>query len=342
MVAPTRRTASTCAWSANWRGTTFSSGTCCAVPGGTSLTVSCRNTRSSTAPASRPTPERHGCRSDTVIALNLEKKLILIANSEYAGENKKSVFTLLNYILPAKGVMPMHCSANHADGDPSDAAVFFGLSGTGKTTLSADPARTLVGDDEHGWSEGGTFNFEGGCYAKTINLREEAEPQIYATTKKFGTVIENMVYDPETLELDFDDDSLTANTRCAYPLEQIPNASMTGLAGHPKKHRDADLRRLRRAAAHRAAHTRAGDVSFPVGLYLEGRGHRARGDRTRADILDMLRRAVHAASARGLRPASSEQDPRSRRDLLAGQYRLDGRGLRHRITHADQRRRARF
>jgi len=179
-------------------------------------------------------PERHGCRSDTVIALNLEKKLILIANSEYAGENKKSVFTLLNYILPAKGVMPMHCSANHADGDPSDAAVFFGLSGTGKTTLSADPARTLVGDDEHGWSEGGTFNFEGGCYAKTINLREEAEPQIYATTKNFGTVIENMVYDPETLELDFDDDSLTANTRCAYPLEQIPNASMTGLAGHPK------------------------------------------------------------------------------------------------------------
>jgi phosphoenolpyruvate carboxykinase (ATP) len=127
--------------------------------------------------------------------------------------------------------MAMHCSANHANGDPDDAAVFFGLSGTGKTTLSACQTRTLIGDDEHGWSDRGTFNFEGGCYAKTINLREEAEPEIFATTRNFGTVIENMVYDPETLELDFDDDSLTANTRCAYPMEQIPNASATGLAG---------------------------------------------------------------------------------------------------------------
>jgi phosphoenolpyruvate carboxykinase (ATP) len=179
-------------------------------------------------PSFKADPERHGCRTDTVIALNFEKKLILIANTEYAGENKKSVFTLLNYILPGKGVMAMHCSANHADGDPDDAAVFFGLSGTGKTTLSACPTRTLIGDDEHGWSDRGTFNFEGGCYAKTINLREEAEPEIYATTRNFGTVIENMVYDPETLELDFDDDSLTANMRCAYPLEQIPNASPRG------------------------------------------------------------------------------------------------------------------
>jgi len=185
-------------------------------------------------PSFKADPARHGCRSDTVIALNFERKMILIANTEYAGENKKSVFTLLNYILPAKGVMPMHCSANHAHGKPEDAAVFFGLSGTGKTTLSADPGRTLIGDDEHGWSDRGSFNFEGGCYAKTINLREEAEPEIFATTRSFGTVIENMVYDPETLELDFDDDSLTANTRCAYPLEQISNASATGLAGHPK------------------------------------------------------------------------------------------------------------
>jgi phosphoenolpyruvate carboxykinase (ATP) len=169
-----------------------------------------------------------------VIALNFDEKLILIANTEYAGENKKSVFTLLNYILPGKGVMAMHCSANHANGDPDDAAVFFGLSGTGKTTLSACQTRTLIGDDEHGWSDRGTFNFEGGCYAKTINLREEAEPEIFATTRNFGTVIENMVYDPETLELDFDDDSLTANTRCAYPLEQIPNASVHGAGGHPK------------------------------------------------------------------------------------------------------------
>jgi len=144
------------------------------------------------------------------------------------------VFTLLNYLLPARGVMPMHCSANHATGNPVDAAIFFGLSGTGKTTLSADPQRTLIGDDEHGWSDRGTFNFEGGCYAKTISLSPKAEPEIYATTSMFGTVIENMVFDPETLELDFEDDSLTANMRCAYPLEAIPNASDTGMGGHPK------------------------------------------------------------------------------------------------------------
>ncbi|MBL4626947.1 MAG: phosphoenolpyruvate carboxykinase [Roseicyclus sp.] len=185
-------------------------------------------------PTFKADPDRHGCRSDTVISLNFAKKLILIGGTEYGGENKKSVFTLLNYILPAKNVMAMHCSANHAIGDPDNAAVFFGLSGTGKTTLSADPSRTLIGDDEHGWSDTGIFNFEGGCYAKTINLREEAEPEIFATTRKFGTVIENMVYNPDTLELDFDDDSLTANTRCAYPLDMISNASETGLGGHPK------------------------------------------------------------------------------------------------------------
>lgn len=185
-------------------------------------------------PSFKADPEKHGCRSGTVIALNFDKKVILIGGTEYAGENKKSVFTLLNYILPGKGVMAMHCSANHAIGNPVDTAVFFGLSGTGKTTLSADPERVLIGDDEHGWSDRGTFNFEGGCYAKTINLSAEAEPEIYATTQKFGTVIENMVFDPETKELDFEDDSLTANMRCAYPLDYISNASGTSLGGHPK------------------------------------------------------------------------------------------------------------
>ncbi len=186
------------------------------------------------SPSFKADPARHGCRSETVIALNFEKKLILIGNTEYAGEIKKSVFTLLNYILPGKGIMAMHCSANHAPGNPVDTAVFFGLSGTGKTTLSADPSRVLIGDDEHGWSDRGTFNFEGGCYAKTINLSPEAEPEIFATTSKFGTIIENMVFDPETLELDFEDDSLTANMRCAYPLDYISNASDTALGGHPK------------------------------------------------------------------------------------------------------------
>ena len=185
-------------------------------------------------PTFKADPERHNCRSDTVIAINFERKLILIGGTEYSGENKKSIFTLLNYLLPAKGIMPMHCSANHAIDNPVDSAVFFGLSGTGKTTLSADPGRTLIGDDEHGWSERGIFNFEGGCYAKTINLRREAEPEIYDTTSKFCTVIENMVFDPNTFDLDFDDDSLTANMRCAYPLEYISNASDTALGGHPK------------------------------------------------------------------------------------------------------------
>ena len=185
-------------------------------------------------PSFKADPARHGCRTETVIALNFDKKVILIANTEYAGENKKSVFTLLNYILPAKGVMAMHCSANHAIGNTDDVAVFFGLSGTGKTTLSADPSRILIGDDEHGWSDKGTFNFEGGCYAKTISLSAEAEPEIYGTTSKFGTVIENMVFDPETLELDFEDASLTQNMRCAYPLDYISNASENGLGGQPK------------------------------------------------------------------------------------------------------------
>ncbi|MEL7461006.1 MAG: phosphoenolpyruvate carboxykinase [Pseudomonadota bacterium] len=186
------------------------------------------------APSFKADPARHDCKSETVIAMNFEARIILIGGTEYAGENKKSVFTLLNYLLPEKGVMPMHCSANHAPGNPVDTAVFFGLSGTGKTTLSADPDRVLIGDDEHGWSDRGTFNFEGGCYAKTINLSADAEPEIFATTSMFGTVIENMVHDPETLELDFEDDSLTPNMRCAYPLDYISNASRTALGGHPK------------------------------------------------------------------------------------------------------------
>ncbi len=185
-------------------------------------------------PGFKADPAKHGCASETVIALNFDRKIILIGGTEYAGENKKSVFTLLNYLLPEKGIMPMHCSANHATGNPVDTAIFFGLSGTGKTTLSADPNRVLIGDDEHGWSDRGTFNFEGGCYAKTINLSPEAEPEIYATTSKFATVIENMVFDPDTKELDFEDDSLTANMRCAYPLEYISNASASALGGHPK------------------------------------------------------------------------------------------------------------
>jgi phosphoenolpyruvate carboxykinase (ATP) len=183
-------------------------------------------------PSFRADPARHGTRSETVIAVNFSEKLILIGGTAYAGEMKKSVFGILNYLLPAKGVMPMHCSANIGPG--GDTAVFFGLSGTGKTTLSADASRTLIGDDEHGWSDTAVFNFEGGCYAKMIRLSPEAEPEIYATTKRFGTVLENVVIDPVTRELDFDDNSLAENSRGAYPIEFIPNASEKNLGPVPR------------------------------------------------------------------------------------------------------------
>ncbi|HEV2748855.1 MAG TPA: phosphoenolpyruvate carboxykinase [Allosphingosinicella sp.] len=177
-------------------------------------------------------PARHGTRSETVIAVSLTDKLILIGGTAYAGEMKKSVFGVLNYLLPAKGVMPMHCSANI--GPDGDTAVFFGLSGTGKTTLSADPARTLIGDDEHGWSDDAVFNFEGGCYAKMIRLSAEAEPEIYATTRRFGTLLENVVMDPDTRELDLDDPSLAENSRGAYPIDFIPNCSAANMGPVPK------------------------------------------------------------------------------------------------------------
>ncbi len=183
-------------------------------------------------PSFKANPARHGTQSQTVIAIDLTNGLILIGGTQYAGEIKKAVFTVLNYLLPEKGVMPMHCSANV--GPAGDTTVFFGLSGTGKTTLSADATRTLIGDDEHGWSPDGVFNFEGGCYAKVIKLSKEAEPEIYATTRQWGTVLENVVMDKTTRKLDLNDASLTENTRAAYPLSAIPNASETGRSGVPK------------------------------------------------------------------------------------------------------------
>ena len=177
-------------------------------------------------------PAVDGTNSETFIILNLAKKLVLIGGTSYAGEMKKSVFSVMNYLLPLRDTMPMHCSANV--GRDGDVALFFGLSGTGKTTLSSDADRGLIGDDEHGWSSEGVFNFEGGCYAKMIRLSAEAEPQIYATTKRFGTVIENVVIDPVTRELKLDDDSKTENTRGAYPLRYIDNAVPSGQAGHPR------------------------------------------------------------------------------------------------------------
>lgn len=183
------------------------------------------------APGFKCIPERDGTRSEACIVIDYEKKIVLIAGSQYAGEIKKSVFSVMNYILPKQGVFPMHCSANI--GAEGDSAVFFGLSGTGKTTLSADPNRKLIGDDEHGWSADGVFNIEGGCYAKCINLSAEHEPDIYNAIK-FGALVENVVMDPETREFDFDDDSLAVNSRVGYPVEYINNAEESGMGGVPK------------------------------------------------------------------------------------------------------------
>ena len=184
------------------------------------------------APNFKADPARHGSRSDCFIYVHFGKRLVLIGGTSYAGEIKKSIFTILNYLLPRKDVLSMHCSANV--GPEGDSALFFGLSGTGKTTLSSDPTRRLLGDDEHGWSDRGIFNFEGGCYAKVIKLSAEAEPQIYETTRRFGTLLENVVMDPETRALDLEDASLTENTRGSYPLHFIDNAILTGQAGHPR------------------------------------------------------------------------------------------------------------
>ena len=183
-------------------------------------------------PSFKASAERHGARTETMIACDFTRRIVLIAGSSYAGETKKSVFSFLNYVLPSKNVMPMHCSANVSK-DLKNSAVFFGLSGTGKTTLSADPNRILLGDDEHGWSEKGVFNFEGGCYAKTIRLSAEAEPEIWQASNRFGTVLENVILDEKSRKPDFDDGRLTENTRSCYPLDFISNASENGTAGHP-------------------------------------------------------------------------------------------------------------
>ena len=184
-------------------------------------------------PSVKADPSRDGTRSETFILVNFGRRMVIIGGTGYAGEIKKSIFTALNYLLPAQGVFPMHCSANTSV-DGSDVALFFGLSGTGKTTLSAEASRRLIGDDEHGWSDRGVFNFEGGCYAKTIHIHKESEPEIYSATESFGTILENVVYDSRTRAPDYDSDAKTENTRAAYPIDLIPNAVLSGMGSHPQ------------------------------------------------------------------------------------------------------------
>jgi phosphoenolpyruvate carboxykinase (ATP) len=185
-------------------------------------------------PSVRADPKADGTQSETFVVLSFAKRMVIIGGTQYAGEIKKSIFTVLNYLMPAAGVMPMHCSANYSK-ESSESALFFGLSGTGKTTLSSDSTRTLIGDDEHGWSDDGIFNFEGGCYAKTIRISKQAEPEIYAATNRFGTVLENVVFDPDTRVPDFDSDEKTENTRSAYPITYIPSVDVSGRADHPRQ-----------------------------------------------------------------------------------------------------------
>jgi phosphoenolpyruvate carboxykinase (ATP) len=184
------------------------------------------------APHLKSDPARHGSNSETAIMVNFTTREVVVCGTRYAGEIKKSIFSVLNHLLPEAGVLPMHCSANI--GPEGDTALFFGLSGTGKTTLSADASRGLIGDDEHGWSEEGTFNFEGGCYAKTIRLSRQGEPEIYQATQMFGTILENVILDGVTREIDFEDGSITENTRASYPIHYIPNAVLPSRGGHPK------------------------------------------------------------------------------------------------------------
>ncbi|TDI38670.1 MAG: phosphoenolpyruvate carboxykinase (ATP) [Acidobacteria bacterium] len=186
------------------------------------------------APLFHAVPEQDGTRSEVFVVLNFKTREVIIGGTDYAGEIKKSILAVMTYLLPPKNVLPMHCSANYG-ADENDLAIFFGLSGTGKTTLSADPERTLIGDDEHGWSEKGVFNFEGGCYAKVIRLSREGEPEIYETTRMFGTILENVVIDSTSRRLDLDSDVFTENTRASYPISHIPNTAPSGTGGPPKQ-----------------------------------------------------------------------------------------------------------
>ena len=279
-------------------------------------------------------PAQNGTRTEVFICLHPSRGEILIGGTFYGGEIKKSVFTLMNDHLPLEGVMPMHCSANVSQ-DGQDVAIFFGLSGTGKTTLSADPERLLIGDDEHGWGDDGVFNFEGGCYAKTIRLSSEAEPEIWKAVHSFGTVLENVTVDERGV-LDLDDDSKTENNRAAYKLERIAN-TLPDEARRPSGQRDLPRRRrLRDPAADRAAQPRAGALLLPLGLHVEARRHGARRDRAAADLLDVLRRAVLAAASDGVREAPRREARPPRRDGLADQHRVDGRPVRRGSPHADR------
>jgi phosphoenolpyruvate carboxykinase (ATP) len=270
-------------------------------------------------------PELDGTNSEAFILISFERKIVLIGGTSYAGEIKKSVFTLLNYLLPTQNVLSMHCSCNV--GHRGDTALFFGLSGTGKTTLSADPKRRLIGDDEHGWSDRGIFNFEGGCYAKVIRLSPEAEPDIYETTRRFGTVLENVGFDADTRRVDLDDDSLTENTRAAYPVSHIPNALREGTAGQPSNviFLTADafgvLPPISKLSVEQARYH-----------FLSGYTAKVAGTERGVDEPQ----ATFSACADRLQSAAGGEGHQSQGALLADQHWMDGRALRRRQPDVDR------
>ena len=256
------------------------------------------------APTFRADPERDGVRSETVVLVHLARQEILIGGTQYAGEMKKGAFGIMNYRLPPEGVLPMHSSVNV--GRNGDVAVFFGLSGTGKTTLSADPERILIGDDEHGWSDEGVFNFEGGCYAKTIRLSHIYEPDIYSTTRRFGTILENVVIDPLTRELDLDSEQFTENT--AAPSRSTSSRTRRIVASPATlDDRLPDRRCVRRAATDLPPDARPGDVPLHLGLHSQAGRHGGGHQGADRDVLDLLRCAVHAAPSERLRRMLGER-----------------------------------
>ena len=270
-------------------------------------------------------PEADGTRTSTFIVMNFAERVVLVGGTAYAGEIKKSIFAVMNHRLPPLDVFPMHCSANV--GEAGDTALFFGLSGTGKTTLSADPRRRLIGDDEHGWSREGVFNFEGGCYAKVIRLSRENEPQIWAATERFGAIIENVVLDPVTRTVDYDSDQITENTRSSYPINYLDGIVPSGMAGHPKNviFLTADafgvlppLSRLTREQAM---------VHFLSGYTARVAGTERGVTEPQGDLQHLLRRALPAPPPGSLRRDARPPPRRARRRCLAGEHRLDGRTL---------------
>ena len=280
------------------------------------------------APGFQCNPQVDGTHSQAAILVDYESRTVLIAGTRYAGEIKKSVFSVMNYFLPNEGVLPMHCSAN-MDPVTKETAIFFGLSGTGKTTLSADPNRKLIGDDEHGWSSRGIFNFEGGCYAKCINLNPEKEPYIYNAIKA-GTLVENVVLDEDTRHPNYFDSKITENTRAGYPIDYIPNAAQ------PDGHHLPHGRQFRRLATHFTAQQRSGHVPLRHGLYVKSRRYGTRHYRTDSDLLDPLRRTLHALGAGHLRRYARRTHRKVQYQGLPGQYGLDRRPLWHRQPHGPE------